>query len=95
MIFHWNEEKNSLVRSTRGISFERIVVAIEEGHLVDVLEHPNKESYPNQLVIVVDIDGYACCVPCVDEPDGNFFLKTLYMSWKFTKLYNLGGVANE
>ena len=43
MSFFWNEEKNNSLKEDRGISFERIVVAIEEGHLIDVLEHPNKE----------------------------------------------------
>ncbi len=34
MSFNWNEEKNQLLKAERGISFERIVVAIEEGHLL-------------------------------------------------------------
>ena len=45
MSFYWNEDKNTLLKQERGISFERIVVAIEEGHLIDILEHPNKEKY--------------------------------------------------
>lgn len=91
MAFHWNEQKNEILRKERGISFERIVVAIEEGHLLDVLEHPNKERYANQIVIIVEIDRYAVCVPAVEEENGDFFLKTLFPSRKYTKRYNLDG----
>ena len=38
--FDWNEDKNQRLVEQRGISFERIVSAIEQGGLVDVLEHP-------------------------------------------------------
>jgi hypothetical protein len=91
MSFYWDEEKNNLLKRERQISFERIVVAIEEGHLIDVLDHPNKEKYGNQIILIVDIDGYAFCIPCVPEPDGNYFMKTLFPSRKYTKLYKLGG----
>ena len=91
MGFFWNEEKNNILKEERKISFERIVVAIEEGHLIDVLEHSDKEKYGNQLILIVDIDGYAVCVPCVLEKDGDFFLKTLYPSRKYTKDYKLKG----
>ena len=50
MSFNWNEEKNQLLKAERGISFERIVVAIEEGHLLDVVDHPNIEKYKNQQI---------------------------------------------
>ena len=40
MVFDWNNEKNTSLKAARGIGFERIVVAIEEGHLLDILEHP-------------------------------------------------------
>jgi len=91
MSFYWNEEKNVLLKQESGVSFERIVVAIEEGHLLDVLEHPNKEKYRNQIMLVVEIEEYAFCIPCVAEAAGNFFLKTLYPSRKYTKQYKLGG----
>jgi uncharacterized DUF497 family protein len=91
MSFYWNEEKNVLLKQERGVSFERIVVAIEEGHLLDVLEHPNKKKYKNQMILVVEIEDYAFCIPCVVEANGNYFMKTLYPSRKYTKQYNLGG----
>ena len=91
MSFNWNEEKNELLKSERGISFERIVVAIEEGHLLDVVDHPNVEKYKNQKVLIVDVEGYAICVPFVEEPNGDLFLKTLFPSRKQTKQFNLEG----
>ena len=91
MAFRWNEEKNAVLKRERGISFERIVVAIEEGHLLDVLEHPNKEKYQGQKILVVDVEGYAVCVPMVEEAHGDFFLKTLFPSRKYTKQFNLEG----
>jgi len=89
MSFNWNEEKNALLKADRGISFERIVVAVEEGHLLDILDHPNAKRYKNQRILIVDIDGYAICVPFVEEADGDFFLKTIFPSRKYTKLFNL------
>ncbi len=92
MSFFWDEEKNRSLKEERGVSFERIVVAIEEGHLIDVVEHPNEAEHENQLILIIEIDGYAICVPCVPEKDGDFFLKTLYRSRKYTKHYDLGGI---
>jgi hypothetical protein len=91
MAFTWNGEKNELLRKERGISFERAVIAIEEGHLIDVLEHPNKEKHRHQIIMIVEIEGYAICIPTIEEENGDFFMKTLYPSRKYTKVYNLEG----
>ncbi len=95
MGFYWNEEKNAYLKHERNLSFERIVVAIEEGHLLDILEHPNTEKYQHQMLLVVDIDDYAVCVPCIIKKTGDYFLKTAFQSRKYTKLYKLGGYKNE
>ena len=55
--FDWNLEKNQQLVEQRGISFERVVSAIEQGGLVDVLDHPNQQRYRGQMIYVVDIDG--------------------------------------
>ena len=67
MIFDWNNEKNIMLKRDRNISFERIIIAIEQDSLLDILEHPNKEKYPNQLLLLVEIDRYVYVVPCVLE----------------------------
>ena len=84
--FRWNHDKNEELKSERGISFEEIVLAIEADGLCDLIRHPNNGKYPNQLVFVVALDGYAHLVPFVEEPD-YYFLKTIIPSRKATRDY--------
>ena len=85
--FDWNLEKNRQLAERRGISFERVISAIERGGLVDVMEHPNQERYPGQRIYVVDIDRYLYLVPFVTAADGTRFLKTIIPSRKATRDY--------
>lgn len=84
--FRWNAEKNEMLATERGISFESIVIAIESGGLLDVLAHPNQAKYPKQRILVVSCDNYAYLVPFVEEED-YFFLKTVIPSRKATRIY--------
>ena len=84
--FRWGPEKNEQLKLERGVSFERVVVAVEAGGLLDILAHPNKAKYPHQKVLVVASDGYAYLVPFVEEED-HFFLKTVIPSRKATRDY--------
>ncbi|MDA8411249.1 MAG: toxin [Treponema sp.] len=86
MVFDWNEEKNSILKDSRGISFERIIIAIESGDILAVFDHPNKDKYRNQIMIIVRVDNYAYSVPAVR--DGEYwFLKTIIPSRKYTDQY--------
>ncbi len=85
--YDWSTDKDQLLRSTRGVSFELMVSAIEQGGLLDVLEHPNQERYPGQLIYVVDMGNYVYLVPFILEADGTRFLKTIIPSSKATKSY--------
>ena len=85
--FDWNLEKNRQLAERRGVSFERVISAIERGGLVDVTEHPNQERYPGQRIYVVDIDRYLYLVPFVTAADGTRFLKTIIPSRKATRDY--------
>jgi uncharacterized DUF497 family protein len=87
--FSWNHEKNEQLVRERGISFEEVVFHIERGDVLDVLEHPNDERYPEQRLFVVAVDDYAFLVPFV-ESEEELFLKTIIPSRKATKRY-LGG----
>ena len=87
--FSWSPEKNDRLIRERGISFEEIVFHIEQGDVIDLLEHPNQERYAGQRVLVVDVDDYAYLVPFVESED-ELFLKTIIPSRKATKKY-LGG----
>ena len=82
-----------MLRRDRNISFERIIVAIEQDGLLDIWENPNKEKYPNQLLLLVEIDRYVYVVPCVLENDV-CFLKTIFPSRKYTAKY-LGSKGEE
>lgn len=84
--FRWNPEKNEALKAERGISFERIVLAIGDGDVLDVLRRPHEGRYPDQLILVVTVEGYAYLVPYVEEPDG-YFLKTVIPSRKATREY--------
>jgi uncharacterized DUF497 family protein len=84
--YKWDSRKNELLKAERGISFEQIVLHIERGDVLAVVEHPNKERYPNQQLIVVAINDYVYLVPFVDSPEGRF-LKTIIPSRKATRDY--------
>jgi len=45
-LFKWNQEKNELLKRTRGVSFEDMVDAYHSGGLTDIIIHPNKIKYP-------------------------------------------------
>lgn len=91
--FRWNAGKNETLKAERSVSFERIVVAIESGELLDILAHPNQVKYPRQRVLVVSCDGYVYLVPYVEEED-YFFLKTVIPSRKATRDYLNQGEDN-
>lgn len=84
--YRGSAEKNDQLKIERGLSFERVVVAIESGGLLDVLEHPNTVKYPRQRVLVVAFDGYVHLVPFVEETE-YFFLKTIIPSRKALRDY--------
>ncbi len=83
---NWNSIKNQQLISERGISFEDIVFYLQQGALLDDVEHPNGDKYPSQRVFVVNIDDYAYLVPYV-ETRKEIFLKTVIPSRKATKVY--------
>ena len=84
--FDWNEEKNQLLKNERDISFEDILIALDSDGLLDIIEHPNPEKYPNQKVLVVNIRNYVYLVPFIED-DKKYFLKTIFPSRKMTKKY--------
>ena len=84
--FVWSSEKNEQLMAERGICFEAIVVAIEAGELLDVLEHPNQTRYPGQRILVVRLDGYVHLVPSA-ESDDHLFLKTIIPSRRAQRDY--------
>ena len=82
-------QKNEILKSSRDISFEDVILALENGYLLDDVEHPNKEKYPNQniFIILIQIKDYVYLVPYVED-DKSIFLKTIIPSRKMNKKYN-------
>jgi len=87
--YNWNTEKNLLLKETREISFEQIVMHIEQGDLIDIIQHPNSEKYSNQKVLIINVKNYIYTVPFIENSNERF-LKTIIPNRKFTKKY-LGG----
>jgi hypothetical protein len=87
---NFNEEKNQLLKATRGVGFDEVIGAIGKGDLLADIAHPSK-SRPNQRVYVVKIKKYAYAVPYVINTQKNeIFLKTAYPSSALTEKYIKG-----
>ncbi|MCK5148692.1 BrnT family toxin [bacterium] len=91
--YKWNHDKNEKLKAERGLSFEQVILHIERGDLIDVIEHPNQSKYPNQQMLIVKIKDYAYLVPFVEDEEGKY-LKTIIPSRKATREY-LGGRNGE
>ncbi len=65
--YQWDDDRNAILKRTRGVSFEQAVMHIEGGDVLDVMAHPNQAQYPNQQVLVVNLNGYAYAVPFVEQ----------------------------
>ena len=85
-IFRWDNEKNELLKSTRGVCFEQVVLLMERGEVLDTIEHPNQERYPGQKIAVVMINTYVYLIPYVEHNE-EIFLKTIIPSRKATNKY--------
>lgn len=84
--FDWSDEKNATLERTRGVCFEDVVVCIQNGDVLDVIQHPNRDRYPGQNIIVLNVDGYVWLIPYVKQK-GVRFLKTIIPSRKATREY--------
>jgi hypothetical protein len=85
--YRWNIEKERKLQrneTRNGITFADCAVAISEGRILDVREHP---TLAHQRLAILEIENYAYVVPFVVEEDGTWFLKTVYPSRKYTALY--------
>lgn len=91
--FDWILKKNERLKAEREISFEDVIFSIQHGGLLDILEHPQKNKFPDQRVFIVNVNDYAFIVPFVEDEDIIFF-KTIIPSRKMTKKY-LGAKSNE
>lgn len=75
----WNPLKSRRLKRTRGVSFEEIIHA----EFLGLENHPNRH---NQWILVYKYKRHVWAVPFVLET-GGIFLKTIYPSRKFKKIY--------
>jgi len=80
--FKWNLLKSKRLKKTRGMSFEEIVKA----RLVKIKEN---SARPGQRLMLYEVKGYIWVVPCL-LMENKLFLKTLYPSRKYTKMFRKG-----
>ena len=60
----------------RNVSFVQIVMHIERGGLIDIIEHLNNQKYTNQKILIVNINEYIFLVSCVEQ-NNERVLKTI------------------
>jgi len=78
----WNPTKSARLKRVRGVSFEEIIQA----QFLGFRDSHNRE---NQQLMLFEYRNYIWLVPFVRK--GNeIFLKTLYPSRKYTKIYKKG-----
>ena len=78
----WNSVKDGRLKLVRGVGFEDIL----RSRFIKVRHHPRDVR---QSLMLYERAGYIWVVPFV-ESDEEIFLKTLYRSRKYTKLYKKG-----
>ncbi len=86
----WSSQKDEWLKTHRQIGFEEVVVKINMGEILDIVEHHNEKRYPGQRIFILEFGDYAYLVPFV-ESEKEIFLKTLIPSRKATKRYLRGG----
>jgi len=86
MHFDFSSEKNALLVKTRNVSFEMVIDAIKNDGKIWMVKSPNTAKHPNQDMLLAELNGYIYAIPYVITGDC-CFLKTIYASRKFTKLF--------
>ena len=80
---YWDPAKNQKLKTERNISFEEILVCIENQQVLAIIQNPSKK-YKDQRVFIVELNHYVYYVPFVKAGD-DLFLKTIIPSRKLTK----------
>ena len=91
---NFSEEKDELLKATRGVGFDEILRRINSGDLLADQHNPS-QNRANQRIYVVKVGEYAYVVPYVlNRQKFEIFLKTLYPSRAYTKRFIQGGSRN-
>jgi hypothetical protein len=78
MEFEAGDEKSSM--GARGLTFDMILAA----PLLAVIPNP---KHHEQIILIVNIEGYAIAAPCKPLGEGRWLIVTAYQSRKYTKHY--------
>jgi uncharacterized DUF497 family protein len=84
--YDWDPKKNELLKETREISFEAIIVHLGRGDIWRVAKHPDQDQYPSQQLFFVIVDDYVYIVPFEIRGE-TIWLVTIIPSRKATKEY--------
>ena len=76
---NWDVVKNRILKETRGVSFEDLL----SSKFIGLYKHPSRR---HQFLLLYEYEHYVWVVPCIIKKN-NIFLKTLYASRKYTRLY--------
>ena len=88
MEFLYDPEKNAKLIKERGVRFEDVIEAIADDRLLLDATHPNREKYPHQRLMIVEIAHYTYAVPYL--MDGEVYvLKTIYPDRRYKKLLEI------
>ncbi|MGI4851548.1 MAG: hypothetical protein ACRYGR_06365 [Janthinobacterium lividum] len=85
--YDFSPDKNRQLIKERGVSFEDVIAALDQGQLIDIIDHPNIDQYAHQKIYVIDINNYIYLIPFVYKNFEEVFLKTIFPSRKLTKQY--------
>ena len=95
LVYEYSIDKNQRLIDERSISFEEVVAALDNGQLLDVIEHPNRNKYPNQKMYVLWVNDYVYLIPFVEKDEQTVLLKTIFPSRKAKKQYMKNEVRDE
>lgn len=86
----FNDEKNQLLKFTRGIGFDEVLISIQSGNILDDLKHPALDR-SNQRIYLIKVENHVYVVPYViNKSKHEIFLKTIYPTRKYTNYYLKG-----
>ena len=80
----WDEEKNRKLIVERGLSLEAFAALILEKKYIAILKNSARLE---QKIFIVPYQDYTYVVPFIVDEDKNIFLKTVFPSRKYHKIY--------
>lgn len=85
ILYDWSDEKNDFLKNNRNISFEDVILAINNWFLLDIIKNQSS-NHIWQYCFIIWIDNYAYVVPFIKNWN-IIFLKTAFPDRRYTKIY--------